>query len=237
MTFSMKRVNAIFQKDCKDISKNLAVSITALIPLILAVTLGKMGNSTMAEHYMVIDFTMVFVGSFVQCSLIAEEKEKNTLRGLMMSPASIMEILGGKSLLSFIATILVVVIGSFLTGYKPDNLFIIAVAIMLNSFFFIGLGTLLGLITKSVMEASIIILPVMLLFSFGAMFKLFAEKYPILGIMDYTPNMQLLSIAKRVESGIGFAGVWLNLGIIALWVIAVSALTIFVFRKRTMDLS
>lgn len=36
MTFSMKRVNAILQKDFKDISRNSAVSITALMPLILA---------------------------------------------------------------------------------------------------------------------------------------------------------------------------------------------------------
>lgn len=34
--------------------------------------------------------------------LIAKEKEKNTLRGLMLSPASTLEILGGKSLLSFV---------------------------------------------------------------------------------------------------------------------------------------
>ena len=55
---------------------------------------------------------MVVVGSFVQCSLIAEEKEKNTLRGLMLSPASTLEILGGKSLLSLIATMTIVVIGA-----------------------------------------------------------------------------------------------------------------------------
>ena len=47
--------------------------------------MGKMGDDIAIEaHYMVINFTMVIVGSFVQCSLIAEEKEKNTLRGLML---------------------------------------------------------------------------------------------------------------------------------------------------------
>ena len=199
MNFSMRRVNAIFQKDFKDISRNSAVSVTALMPLILAFIYGKMGDITIDAHYMIINFTLVIVGSFVQCSLIAEEKEKNTLRGLMLSPASTLEILGGKSLLSFIATMIIVVFGAYLTGYQPENVFVIAIAILFTSFFFIGLGTLLGLLAKSVMEASVIVLPFMFIFGFGSMFSMFADKYPILKVMDYTPNTQLLALAQRLK--------------------------------------
>ncbi|WP_342506500.1 ABC transporter permease [Sporosarcina sp. FSL K6-2383] len=235
MTFSMKRVNAILQKDFKDISRNSAVSITALMPLILAFFFGKMGDVSLEVHYMVINFSMITVGSFVQCSLIAEEKEKNTLRGLMLSPASTLEILGGKSLLSLIATMIIVVIGAFFTGYQPEHMVVMAIAILFSSFFFIGLGTLLGLLAKSVMEASVIILPFMFIFGFGSMFMMFAEKYPILKVIDYTPNMQLMDIAVKMESGVGLGGVWLNFSIIALWIIAVFALTAVVFKKRKMD--
>ena len=192
--------------------------------------MGKMSDDIAIDaHYMVINFAMVTVGSFIQCSLIAEEKEKNTLRGLMLSPASTLEILGGKSLLSLIATMIIVVIGAFLTGYRPENIVVIAIAILLSSFFFIGLGTLLGLLAKSVMEASVIIMPFMLVFGFGSMVTMFAEKYPILKVMDYTPNMQLMDIAVKVESGVGLGEVWLNFGIIALWIIAVFALTVVCF--------
>ncbi|KAA0942068.1 ABC transporter permease subunit [Sporosarcina sp. ANT_H38] len=236
MTFSMRRINAIFQKDFKDISRNSAVSVTVLMPLIIAFVMGKMGDDIAIEaHYMVINFSMVIVGSFVQCSLIAEEKEKNTLRGLMLSPASTLEILGGKSLLSLIATMIIVVIGAFFTGYRPEHFFVIAIAILFSSFFFIGLGTLLGLLAKSVMEASVIILPFMFVFSFGSMITMFADKYPILNVVNYTPNMQLMEIAVKVESGIGFGGVWLNLGIITLWIIGIFVLTIIVFKKKRMD--
>lgn len=235
MTFSMKRVNAILQKDFKDISRNSVVSTTALMPLILAFFFGKMGDVSLEVHYMVINFSMITVGSFVQCSLIAEEKEKNTLRGLMLSPASTLEILGGKSLLSLIATMIIVVIGAFFTGYQPEHIVVIAIAILFSSFFSIGLGTLLGLLAKSVMEASVIILPFMFVFGFGSMFTMFAEKYPILKVIDYTPNMQLMDIAVKIESGVGLGGVWLNFGIIALWIIAVYALTVVVFKKRKMD--
>ena len=234
MNFSMRRVNAIFQKDLKDISRNSAVSVSALMPLGFAFLLGNMGTTTIEVHYMVINLTMVIVAAFVQCCLIAEEKEKNTLRGLMLSPASTLEILGGKSLLSFLATMIVVAMGAYITGYRPENLLIIA-AIMLSSFFFIGLGTLLGLLAKSVMEASVIVIPFMFIFGFGSMFTMFADKYPILKVLDYTPNIQLIDIAIKVESGAGLSGVWSNFGIIAIWIIAVYALTVIVFRKIRMD--
>jgi len=236
MTFSMKRVNAILHKDFKDISRNSVVWVTVLMPLIIAFALGNMGNEIAIDaHYMFINFTIVIVGSFVQCSLIAEEKEKNTLRGLMLSPASTLEILGGKSLLSLMATIVIVVIGIFITGYQPENIYVITIAILFTSFFFIGLGTLLGLFAKSVMEASVIVLPFMFIFGFGSLFTGFTDKYPILKVMGYTPDMQLLDIAVKVESGVGLGGVWMNFGIIALWVIGIFVLTIIVFKKKRMD--
>ncbi len=236
MNVSMRRVNAIFQKDFKDISRNSAVSVTALMPLVMAFVLGKMSDNIAIDgHYMVINLTMVIVATFVQCSLIAEEKEKNTLRGLMLSPASTLEILSGKSLLSFIATMITVVIGAFLSGYRPENTLIIAIAILFSAIFFIGLGTLLGLLAKSVMEASVLIMPFIFIFGFGSMFTMFADKYPIVKVLDYTPNMQLMEIAVKVEGGVGFGEVWLNFGIIALWIIAVYALTVVIFRKSKMD--
>jgi ABC-2 type transport system permease protein len=237
MNFSMRRVNAIFLKDFKDISRNSAVSVTALMPLILAFIYGKIGADSMEMelHYMIINFSLVTIGTFVQCSLIAEEKEKNTLRGLMLSPASIIEILGGKSLLSFLSSMIVVFIGAYLTGYQPDNLLIIALSIILGSFFYIGLGTLLGLVAKSVMEASVIVLPFMGIFGFGSLFKMFADKYPIFNLIDYTPNMQLMEIAIKVESGLGFGEVWSNFAIIALWSILIFVLSFVAFKKRMTD--
>lgn len=234
MNFSMRRVNAIFQKDFKDISRNSAVSVSALMPLGFAFLLGNMGTTTIEVHYMVINLTMVIVAAFVQCCLIAEEKEKNTLRGLMLSPASTLEILGGKSLLSFLATMIVVAMGAYITGYRPENLLIIA-AIILSSFFFIGLGTLLGLLAKSVMEASVIVIPFMFIFGFGSMFTMFADKYPILKVLDYTPNIQLLDIAVKVENGAGLIDLWSHFGIIAVWVVVIFILATVVFNKKMKD--
>lgn len=235
MNFSMRRVNAIFQKDFKDVSRNYAVSMSALMPLILAFIYGRFGDISIEAHYMVINLTFVVVGTFLQCCLIAEEKEKNTLRGLMLSPASTMEILSGKSLLSFISTIAIIVVSAYLTGYQPENTLVILFVILLSSFFYIGLGTVLGLFTKSVMEASVIAMPFMFIFGFSSMVIVFADKYPILKVLNYTPNEQLIKIAVAVENGGALGEIWFSVGIIALWVVGIFGLAAFVFTKRKRD--
>lgn len=235
MNLSIKRSIAILQKDYKDVSKNLYVSSAVFMPLLMAAFYGRMGADLIESHYMVINMTFCLVAAYVQCSLIAEEKEKNTLRGLMLSPASTLDILVGKSLLSFIGTIIVIVIGAFFSEYKPENLFIISIAIILSTVFYIGLGTVLGLMTKSVMEASVIILPFLFLFSFGTFLTNFTDKYPVLKIAEYLPNVQIVDLANGVQLGAGLSDVWVNLLIILAWAVATFALVVVVYRKRMMD--
>ncbi|RJE87755.1 ABC transporter permease [Paenibacillus sp. 1011MAR3C5] len=235
MTFSMKRVCAILQKDYKDMSRNLYVSTTLFLPLIMAAVFGRMGIETLESHYMIINMAFILVGTYVQSSLIAEEKEKNTLRGLMLSPASTLEIFFGKNLLSFIATVVIVILSILLAEYDPGNIPVVAVALLLSTVFYLGLGTLIGMFTKSVIEASVIIVPVMAVFSFGSFLKPFIENYPILSVIEYMPNMQLLDLAAQVEAGAGFGDVWSNLLIIVGWIIVIHMLAVYSYKKRMVE--
>ncbi|GKV56079.1 ABC transporter permease [Sporosarcina sp. NCCP-2222] len=235
MTFSWKRVNAIFMKDYKDFSRNFAVSIVIFLSPVLAAIYGRIGVTAIESHYMLINLTFAMVAAFVQSCLIAEEKEKNTLRGLMLSPASTTEILTGKSLLSLVLTLFTILLSMFLAEYKPANIAVVAIAILLSALFYIALGTLLGLFAKSVMEASVIVLPVMVIFSFGTFITSLAEQYPILKAATYLPNIQLLEIGIKVEAGAGFGDVWLQLAVIAAWVVVMFMLTAVVYRKRMVD--
>ncbi|WP_342600756.1 ABC transporter permease [Psychrobacillus sp. FSL H8-0483] len=235
MTFSWKRVNAIFQKDFKDFSRNMAVSIVIFLPIILAAIYGRMELDSIQAHFININMTFAMVGTYVQCCLIAEEKEKNTLRGLMLSPASTLEILGGKSLLSFVLTIVIAFFCAYLSEYKPANISIVALAIIVSAIFYIGMGTLLGLIAKSVMESSVIVLPVIGIFTVGSFATVWADKYPILKVVEYMPNMQLIDLATRIEEGAGIVDVLSNLGIISIWAVVVFVLAAIVYKKRMVD--
>ncbi|MHC8514558.1 ABC transporter permease [Sporosarcina sp. ITBMC105] len=235
MNISLKRVNAIFQKDFKDFSRNWAVSSVLFVPIGLGFMYGRAGVEDLTSHYLLINLAMAMVATFVQCCLIAEEKEKNTLRGLMLSPASTMEIIGGKSLLSFILTLGVIVLTSYLSGYQPADTAVIVVAVVLSSLFYIAIGTILGLYSKSVMEASLIVMPVILIFSLGSFITQLADSYPILKFTLYLPNIQLIELATKVEAGGSFGDVLVELGIIAAWVVVSFIVTNIIYRKRMID--
>lgn len=235
MIFSLKRMNAIFQKDLKDLSKNLYVGTSLLMPVVLAFMFGRMGAVNTEEHYLVINLTLVAVAFFVQCALIAEEREKNTLRGLMLSPATIPEILSGKSLVSILTTLITIVLCAYLSGYEPNNLIFISIAIIISSLFYVALGTLFGLLSRTVVEASVIMLPVMLIFGFGSFAVLLIEKYPILTFVKFLPNIQLIDFAEKVQAGSGLGETWSHLAIIFAWFIGAAILTVFVYKKREMD--
>src|SRR5699024_6536358 len=163
MTFSMKRMLAIFQKD---LSKNMFVGTTFILPFMMAILYRNI--EWMEGYYLVINLAFVSIAFFVQCALIAEEKKMNTLRGLMLSPATIPEILGGKSLVSFLLTILTIIICVKFIGYQPEHLGLISIALLLSLIFYLALGTMLGLLTKTVIEASIIMMPVVFVFGFSS---------------------------------------------------------------------
>lgn len=235
MIFSVKRMNAIFQKDLKDLSKNIYVITALFTPIIMAIMLGNSKDTPIELHYLIINMTLVMVGSFVQSAVIAEEKEKHTLRGLMLSPATLPEILAGKSLVSFILTLITVILCSVITGYQPENIILIGIAIVISTFFYLAIGTLIGLLTRTVIEASVVIVPVFFIFGLGPILLQIVEKYPILTFVKYFPSMQLNDIAEKVQDGLGIMDVGLEFGITIAWLIVSVILTVFVFKKREMD--
>ncbi|WBX80837.1 ABC transporter permease [Virgibacillus salarius] len=228
MTFSMKRMYAIFLKDLKDLSKNMFITSSMLMPLLIAVLYSRMDELSIDMIYLVINLSFSTIGVFVQSAIIAEEKEKNTLRGLMLSPATILEIFGGKSLVTFLLTLLTIILSARLIDYEPSSISLIAIALIISSVFYIGLGTLMGLLTKSVVEASVITLPIIFLFGFSTLLQTLINTYPILSFIEYLPNVQLAELAKEVQLGAGIEDIWGYLAIILVWGIGIWLLTTLV---------
>ncbi|GGP13246.1 ABC transporter permease subunit [Oceanobacillus neutriphilus] len=235
MTFSVKRFMAIFQKDLKDLYRNLYISSTALMPLIFAVIYSRIGEMPLAMHLFVITLSLALVGTFLQCAIIAEEKEKNTLRGLMLSPATLTEIIAGKSAVTIVITVIVTAVSMFIMDFSLSGRGWLIAGILLSLIFFIALGTWMGLITRSVVEASVYILPVMFIFGMANMFIGLADQFSFLQVLEYTPGIQLEEIANLSEAGAGFDELWKPFAIIGAWVVVTLVLTAVTFKKRMMD--
>ncbi len=236
MTFSFKRVNAIFLKDWKDLLRNSYILFTLAIPLAFAVWLGRLGGEEGAAFGTYpINLALVIAGAFIQAAMVAEEKEKNTLRGLLLSPASTVEVCLGKSALSAVLTLVVIIGSIFLSGYKVPSFPLFAFSILLGLIFYIAIGTVLGLLSRTVMETSIIGTPVLFIFGMSSMFKTMVENKTIVAIIDYLPNEQLNMIWTGLSNGAGIGSLVESFLVMLVWVAASIVLTIMIYRKRMVD--
>lgn len=235
MNMSMKRMQAIFIKDYKEFSRNYAVSVMVFLPLFLALFYNKSGVNSIEAYLLTINMTLAIVTAFIQCCLIAEEKESNTLRSLMMSPASIADILIGKSALVFSISAVILALTIYLLGYKPANILVLSLALVISILFYIAIGLICGLFTKTVMEASLAVLPVMGVFSFGPMALALSEKYPFVKIAEWLPSAQLNMLAKGLETAMPVKEIIISLAVMGGWTIAAFAIASMLYKKRMTD--
>src|SRR5690625_3050705 len=167
---------AIFEKDMKDFTKNTMVMFTPIMPILLATLYSRFNDGVDGVSYeliyIIIGITFSTVSTGLMMMIMAEEKEKNTLRGLMMSPASFVDIIVGKSLVTTLLTVVTFVI-SFLI-FDPSSLvdFSVILSSLLLFVFFLLLGIGVGLFVKSVGTTTIYTLPIMLIFGFTTMFSM-----------------------------------------------------------------
>lgn len=235
MIFSMKRAFVISQEDYEDLSHNVFVSLTLIMLLLFAVFYSQIGGESIDVTYFVINITFNLVATFVQCALIAEGKEKNTLRGLMLSPASTLDILLGKSALTFVTTLVLIAACAFIMGYNPAKLLVILLALIVSTFFYIEIGTILRLMTKTVMEASLIVIPAFFFFSFSPMLLVYEDRFSIIGLLDYLPNIVLIDLAHQIEASAGLGSAWVELVILSAWALVMFVGSIVMYNRKQTD--
>jgi ABC-2 type transport system permease protein len=159
-------------------------------------------------------------------NMMAEEKEKKTLRGLILSPASFVDIIVGKSLVTGVITLISLIISLLIIGIDPLLNIRAILGLVLMFLFFLMLGIGVGLFTTSIAAASAYAMPIMFLFGFTPMIELLglAEDSIAIKIADVFPIMQAIKMHDTSS--------WLPLGIITMWV-AAAALFMYVCFKKT----
>ena len=95
----MKHIGAILWKQMKDTLKNKTILIQFLMfPIMTIIMENAIEIENMPEHFFAVLFAVMFIGMAPLTSMsaiISEEKEKNTLRVLLMSNVKPMEYLFG----------------------------------------------------------------------------------------------------------------------------------------------
>ncbi|WP_339320346.1 ABC transporter permease [Paenibacillus sp. FSL R10-2734] len=236
MTFSIRRVSAIVVKDVKDLLKNsYIILITIFLPLGLAAMLSRSDSDDASLLGTPINLALVITGAFVQATMMAEEKEKNTLRALLLSPATRMEIMLGKSFLSSLITILVVIGSIFLSKMQVPGFFYFSIMILLSLIIFISFGTIIGLVSRTVMETSIVGLPLLVIFTYGSLISTMLDNPVIKTFISYLPTESFSAALTSLEQNGGFSEIKWHLLNMLLWAIGSLVIAVIVYGKRSFD--
>ncbi|SES24894.1 ABC-2 type transport system permease protein [Gracilibacillus ureilyticus] len=227
-----QRIGAIFEKDLKDFMKNMMLLTMPIIPIILSLIYSRLGGDEglpVPMLYLIVGVAFSSVTASSMMTMMAEENEKKTLRGLMMSPASFMDIIIGKSLVVGLMTLIALTLSLLFIGIEPFLKIQVIIGLVLLFLFFLFLGIGIGLFTKSVAATSAYLMPVMFLFGFTPMmgFLGLEEDSIVIKIADLFPLMQLINM-HETES-------WMSMGVVAIWTLAAAIFTYICFKKERTD--
>lgn len=240
MSISFKRARAIFVKDYKEFSRNYAISIMLVFPIILALLIRGVDSSmplasVAGTFATVLNLSFVVMTCFAQACLIAEEKERNTLRSLMMTPATTLDVLVGKSSLVFVMSTVVLAVSTYIFGYKPANIWSFAAAVILSMILYIAVGTICGLFSKTLLDASLSILPVAFIFSGAPWGAFLADDYPIFKVLDYVPSSQLIHLLYVSNTDYSTGDLIKPLLIIMAWTVGLTIVSVRLYQWRLKD--
>jgi len=242
MEFSVKRVNALFKKEIKDFGKNKNIAIMCLLPIMFSIIYSNLlgGNSPKDSIskvdilIMCLGMNLALVSSFVIAMLIAEEKEKNTLRTLMLSAVSPWEFLAGKALIALLVSETINIIMFFIVGISTQYLGQYILLTTLVVLTMIEIGAVIGIISPNQMSTGVVGMPVIMIL---LLIPLFAGiNKTIKTIAEFLPNYNMNLMLEKVFKGgtIGSGNVY-NIAVILVWIIIAAATFMITYNKRGLD--
>lgn len=146
-----------------------------------------------------------------------------------------MDVLTGKSSLVFVMSVVVLAISTLLFGYEPANIWAFVAVIILSIILYTAAGTICGLFSKTLLEASLSILPVAFIFM-GAPWGAVLEKdYPVFQVLDYMPSSQLVHFLGISNTGFTTGDILKPLLIILVWTVVLTIVSVVLYQRRLKD--
>lgn len=193
----MCHIITIIKKQIKETPKNTSVLIQfVMFPLLTVIMTKSVRMEGMPENFFVNLFSTMYIGMApLTCmsAILSEEKEKNTLRVLMMAGVTPAQYLIGIG--SYIFTICLSGCVLFccmlenVTGYGRTRFLLFLAAGIATS---LVIGAAIGIGSRDQMQATSITVPVMLIFSFLPMLSMFNKTFEKIAQITYSEQIRIL---------------------------------------------
>lgn len=190
----MRNIGIIIKKQLRDTLKNKTVLIQFIMfPVMTLIMEHAVSIPDMPEFFFTKLFSVMYIGMAPLtsvASIIAEEKEKNTLRVLTMANVKSWEYLAGVGI--YVWTLCMAGAGVMATGLPssdiPFYLCIMATGFIIS----IAMGAAVGVFAPNQMVATSLFMPVMMVFSFVPMLAMFNDKIEKVARVFYTQQLRVL---------------------------------------------
>ncbi|WBW96443.1 ABC transporter permease [Oceanirhabdus sp. W0125-5] len=232
MIFSLKRFNAVLIKEFQDFKSNINYLVICLIPLFLSI-IYKMLYST-HQNLLLVTTTIMsisMIGLTFSAGTFSEEKEKHTLRVVMLSPISELELFLGKALLSYI----LIIISSFANLFilNPGNIngpkFLIVVSLAGFSCILFGIG--IGILAPNEKTSGILSLPVIFIYLIPVIFT-DSDNVLIRKIVSIFPAHNIVSILIPEIVSKNANSILFNILNLVMWIAIGLIFFIVIYRKK-----
>ena len=226
----MNNIIAIFKKQLKDTLKNKTVLIQfILFPIMTLIMNNAIKMPDMPENFFVNLFATMYIGMAPLTSMAAilsEEKEKNTLRVLIMSNVKPQEFLLGIGSYVWFACMLGGIVICAAGKYDLQTgiafLGIMAIGILTS----LLIGAIIGIWSRSQMMATSLAVPVMMVFSFIPMLSMFNHSIEKFAKILYSEQIiRMLSQINDLQLDAA------NMGVVVMNIFIAAVVFVIVFRK------
>ena len=230
----MKHIFAVLWKQIKDTLKNKEILVQfVMFPVLTLIMENVVEVEGMPEQFFTNLFGVMFVGMAPLTSMaaiISEEKEKNTLRALMMSNVKPTEYLIGVGFydwcICMIGACVIGVAGGHTGVALGKFILIMGIGILVS----ILIGAAIGTWSKTQMMATSLTVPVMLVFSFMPMLSMFSGGIEKVARITY--SQQIHSMIYRLDAMDSLAE---PVGVIVVNMVLAVVLFMYAYRRSGLE--
>ena len=219
----MRNICTIIKKQLMDTLKNKAVLIQfVMFPMMALIMTSAVKMDGMPDNFFVTLFATMYIGMaplVSVSSIIAEEKEKNTLRVLMMAKVTPGQYLLGVGTYVFsICMIGSLVFAALLENvdlnYRLGFMGVMAAGFIIS----IVIGATIGVAGHNQMSASSVAIPVMMIFSFLPMIASFNKTVEKVAVVAYSEQIRRLfnALGQNENVSKGFLILGINMVLFAI---------------------
>lgn len=240
MKISARKLQALFKKDFIDYFKNPSLVVCSLIPL-LFIVLYKFINVPNLQGEL--DDFLLSLGMLINSSMcaliipatsIAEEKEKFTLRTLILSNVSAIEFFLAKILVTTVIVMLGNILIFFISGSPIKALPAYILCSLLGNVCAVMLSAVIGIMSRDQASSSALQVPVLLLLLIP---PAFASAGKILELLSQaTPYGAMLRLYYGLsEGGIPAGKMILAAAVLTAWILASLIIFALLYKQKGTD--